>query len=206
MSNYNWLNWAKEIQFIAQAGITYTKDVYDLERFERLREIAAEMVSKHSDLPIEVVLNLFCNESGYQTPKMDCRGVVFNADNQILLVQERDHLWSLPGGWIDVIETVKSNTEKEVKEESGLDVIARRVIALLDYNKNNEPLLAHGICKVFIECEMVGGSFQTNNETINSGYFSLDNMPPLAVNKVTQKQIEMCFNAHNNETWTVIFD
>jgi hypothetical protein len=120
-----WIDWVVELQSIAQAGLHYSKDVFDKERFERIREITAEMMSKQSDLPIEVVKDLFCNESGYQTPKMDTRAAIFQ-DDKILLVREKDK-WSLPGGWIDVNQSVKSNTAKEVKEEAGLDVIPVRL-------------------------------------------------------------------------------
>ena len=62
-----WLNWAAELQSLAQAGLEYSRDPYDLERFERIRGIAAEMVSHMSDVPVEKVRELFCDESGYQT-------------------------------------------------------------------------------------------------------------------------------------------
>ncbi len=128
---YRWLEWAKELQFIAQAGLTYTKDPFDKERFERVREIAAEIMSLQGRLPLAQVKDLFCNETGFQTPKLDTRAAIFK-DDKILLVEENDGTWSMPGGWVDVMETVKSNTVKEVKEEAGLDVEAVRVIALHD--------------------------------------------------------------------------
>ena len=123
---HQWLEWAKELQFIAQAGLTYTKDPFDKERFERVREIAAEIISLQGRLPLAQVKDLFCNETGFQTPKLDTRAAIFK-DDKILLVEENDGTWSLPGGWVDVMETVKSNTVKEVKEEAGLDVEAVRV-------------------------------------------------------------------------------
>mgnify|MGYP002748527040 CR=1 FL=1 len=111
-----WLEWAKELQFIAQAGLTYSKDAFDIERFERIREISAEIVSRQTGLPLEKVKDLFCNEEGFQTPKLDTRAAIFKA-NRILLVKEKNGTWSLPGGWVDVNQTIKSNTIKEVKEE-----------------------------------------------------------------------------------------
>ena len=128
---HRWLEWAKELQFIAQAGLTYTKDPFDKERFERVREIAAEIISLQGMLPLAQVKDLFCGETGFQTPKLDTRAAIFK-DDKILLVEENDGTWSMPGGWVDVMETVKSNTVKEVKEEAGLDVEAVRVIALHD--------------------------------------------------------------------------
>lgn len=112
------------------------KDVYDMERFEEIRQIAAEMLVEPSGQPLEVVKDLFCNETGYQTPKLDTRAAIFQED-KILLVQENDGLWSLPGGWCDVDQSVKDNVVKEVKEEAGLDVEAQRVVAILDKHKNN---------------------------------------------------------------------
>lgn len=202
---YQWLEWAKELQFIAQAGLTYTRDPFDEERFARIREIAAEMMSVQSGLPLEQVKDLFCNETGFQTPKLDTRAAIFK-DNKILLVKENNGTWSMPGGWVDVLETVKSNTVKEVKEEAGLDVDAVRVIALHDRNLHNQPPYAYNVCKVFVLCEVKGGNFQANIETVGSGYFGLDELPPLAEEKNSYQQIEMCFTAYSDKNWQVIFD
>ena len=202
---YQWLEWVKELQFIAQAGLTYTRDPFDEERFARIREIAAEMMSVQSGLPLEQVKDLFCNETGFQTPKLDTRAAIFK-DNKILLVKENNGTWSMPGGWVDVLETVKSNTVKEVKEEAGLDVDAVRVIALHDRNLHNQPPYAYNVCKVFVLCEVKGGNFQANIETVGSGYFGLDELPPLAEEKNSYQQIEMCFTAYSDKNWQVVFD
>lgn len=200
-----WLKWAIEIQSIAQIGLTYTKDEYDKERYEQLRNIASEMLSYKTDIPVDKVKNLFCNEEGYQTPKLDTRAAIFK-DDKILLVHEKNGFWSLPGGWVDVLESIESNTIKEVKEEAGLDVVAKKVIAIQDRNKHNTPIYPYGVCKVFVECEVMGGEFVENIETVEIGYFSLDNLPKLAEEKCTPKQVEMCFEAKNNKNWQVYFD
>lgn len=120
-----WLKRAMEIQALAQAGLAYSTDVYDRERFKRLRKIAAQMMAAKSGLDLVVVNDLFCNESGYQTPKIDTRAAIFKED-RILLVHENNGTWALPGGWCDVLESVRSNTEKEVREETGLEVKAEK--------------------------------------------------------------------------------
>ena len=129
--------------------MTYSKDVFDIERFERIREIAAEMLSLQSEIPIEKVKNLFCNETGFQTPKLDTRAAIFK-DDKILLVKEKNGTWSLPGGWVDINQSIKTNTEKEVKEEAGLNVKAIRIIAIQDRNLHNIPPYAYNVCKVFV--------------------------------------------------------
>lgn len=200
-----WLKWAMEIQSLAQAGLAYTESVYDIERYKRLREISAEILSKKTDIPLEKVKNIFCNETGYQTPKIDTRAVIFKND-KILLTHENDGTWSLPGGWCDVLESVKSNTIKEVKEETGLDVITKNIIAIQDRNKHNKPVYAYSICKIFVLCDLVGGEFIKNIETTEIGYFSLDNLPLLAEEKNNKEQIKMCFDAHKTNNWQVQFD
>lgn len=202
----NWLKWAIEIQALAQNGLTYTKDVYDKERFERLREISAEMLAEKTDIPVDKVKDLFCNEKGYQTPKLDTRAAIFK-DGKILLVHENNGTWALPGGWVDVLESVGSNTIKEVKEETGLDVRNQKIIAIQDRNKHNTPSYAYGICKVFILCELLGGEFKENTETTEIKYFSLDEVPQnLANEKTSMEQIEMCFRAFNDSNWQTEFD
>ena len=200
-----WFSWAQELQFLAQAGLAYTTNVFDKERFERIREISAEMLSYETDIPKEKVTDLFCSEKGFQTPKLDTRAAIFK-DNKILLVRESNGKWSLPGGWVDVTESIASNTVKEVFEEAGLNAKAIRLIALLDRKKHNLPIYIHNITKAFVLCEALGGSFTENTETTASGYFALDELPELAEEKNNYEQIKMCFDAKDDENWQVIFD
>ena len=195
---------AMELQAIAQNGLTYTKDPFDRERFERIREISAEMMSMKTGFPIEKVKSLFCAGMGYQTPKLDTRAAVFE-QGRILLVEERGR-WELPGGWMDFDQTVASNTVKEVKEEAGLDVEPVRIIAIQDRNRHNIPKLACGICKVFVLCARKGGAFRANIETTASGFFALDGLPKLDEDKTTYEQVKMCFAAAGEENWETEFD
>lgn len=204
--NPSWLQWAVELQSLAQAGLTYGRDSYDKERYTRLREIAAEILASHTELPIERVRAIFCNESGYQTPKLDTRAAIFQ-DGKILLVEERNGTWSLPGGWCDVNCSVSENTVKEVREEAGLEVKAVRMIAVQDYAKHNVPVSIYGICKTFILCDLIGGAFRENIETLSSAWFSEDALPTLAQEKNTEAQIRMCFDAlRAGERWQTLFD
>ncbi|MCI8687649.1 MAG: NUDIX hydrolase [Lawsonibacter sp.] len=200
-----WLEWAVELQALAQAGLYYGHDKYDFERYERIREIAAEMLACQTDLPMEKIKDLFCSETGYQTPKLDTRAAIFQGE-KILLVQENDLRWSLPGGWVDVDISVGENAVKEVREEAGLEVTADLVIAVQDRNRHNRPLSAYGICKIFVLCSVLGGSFQPNLETVDSEYFSLDSLPELSTEKVTEEQIKMCFDAYHADHWTTLID
>lgn len=201
-----WLKWAIEIQSLAQNGLEYTTNMYDRERYERLREISAEIIAEKSNLNLDKVKDLFCNEKGYETPKIDTRAAIFK-DGKILLVHENNDTWSLPGGWCDVLETIKTNTEKEVLEEAGLVVTAKNIIAIQDRNKHNYPVYAYGVLKVFVLCDIVSGSFTENIETTESKYFSLEEIPEnLAKEKVTIDQIKICFEAANDENWKVQFD
>lgn len=199
------LKWAIELQSLAQAGLYYGKDIYDIERFQRIREIASEMVAEKSGLSLEKVNDLFCCETGYQTPKLDTRAAIFQED-KILLVQERNGKWSLPGGWVDAACSIKENTIKEVWEEAGLEVSADRIIAIEDRDKHNKPEYIYKVCKVFVLCTVKGGEFKKNIETLQSGYFSLDELPELSEDKNSREQIEMCFEAYKNPDWKVFFD
>ena len=201
----NWLRWAVELQSLAQAGLAYGKDVYDLERYTRIREIAAEMLVEPSGLPLERVKDLFCRETGYQTPKLDSRAAIFQ-DGKVLLVQENDGRWSLPGGWVEVDLSVGENTVKEAKEEAGVDVVPERLIAVQDRARHNQPLYAYGVCKIFVLCKLLGGRFEKNFETLQSRWFGEDELPALAEEKNTAQQIRMCFQASRDPNWKVQFE
>lgn len=163
------------------------------------------MISDISDVPLEKVKNLFCNETGYQTPKIDTRAAIFK-DGKFSSCTKT----TAPGhcrGWCDVLESVKSNTVKEVKGETGLDAEAVRLIAVQDRNKHNVPIYAYGVCKVFVLCRVTGGSFCENSETTEIAYFAPDEIPQNpAVEKTSREQIEMCFEADKDEIWQTMFD
>lgn len=205
MKNKKWLDWAIELQSLAQAGLTYCKDPFDRERYERIREITAELLSDKTDVSVEKVKDLFCNETGYQTPKIDTRAAIFR-DGKILLVRENNGKWSLPGGWCDVNVSVGENAVKEVSEEAGLDVTADRIIAVLDRAKHNLPVYPYGVCKIFVRCSVIGGSFKENTETTGFDWFDEENIPELAEEKNNAEQIKMCFEAYRDPQLPVIFD
>ena len=200
-----WINWAVELQSLAQAGLFYGKDIFDKERYTRIREIAAEMLAHMSQIPVETVTGLFCNEVGYQTPKIDTRAAIFR-DGKILLVKEKDGRWSLPGGWCDVNVSVGENACKEVKEEAGLDVVPEKVIAVQDRAKHNLPRYAYGVCKIFVQCRLIGGAFTENSETTEAKYFALEELPELAGEKNTAEQVRLCFEAYRDENWKTLLD
>ena len=199
------IDWAKRLQSLAQAGLTYGKDNFDLERYQEIRDISAEMMAEKSGLPIEKVKELFCNEVGYQTPKLATRAAIFK-DDKILLVQENDGTWSIPGGWCEVNLSVKGNVIKEIKEEAGIDITVERLIAIHDSNKHYKGMYPYGITTVFFLCKPTGGSFTENDETIASGYFALDNLPELSEDKGSKEQVEMCFKAYHNPNWQAEFE
>lgn len=201
-----WTEFAIRIQSLAQAGLAYCKNEYDMERYEELRRIAAEMIACETDLPIEKVRGFFCNETGYQTPKIDTRAAIFK-DGKILLVHENNGTWSLPGGWCDVDQSVASNTIKEVKEETGLDAAAEKLIAVQDWRKHNRCNLPYGVIKIFVLCNVLGGSFEDNIETTEIKYFGKKELPEnLAVEKTTEEQIRLCFEAYESEHWESVLE
>lgn len=179
-----WLIWATKIQSIAMAGLTYSKDKYDIERFEQLKDLSAEIVSEYADAKFEKVKDLLRCETGYLTPKVDVRAAIIK-DNKILLVKESlDGLWSLPGGWADIKLSVSENVIKVAKEEAGADIIPKRIIAILDRNRHNKPISMASIYKIFVLCEYVDCNFKNNTEIEACGFFELDKLPALSTGRI----------------------
>ena len=93
----------KRLRTIAQIGLVYSTDEYNIERYTELLEISNSLTSVVSDVDLAELSGCFRVESDYVTPKVDIRAVIFNDRDEILLVKERaDGKWSLPGGWADV--------------------------------------------------------------------------------------------------------
>ena len=199
------IEWARELQSLAQAGLFYVKDIYDEERYQRIRDISAEMMAERTGLPLEKVKELFCADTGYQTPKIDTRAAIIE-NGKILLVRERSGRWSMPGGWCEYNMSPPENAAKEALEEAGLDIEIDRLIAVQDRDKHNKPPYVHKLIKLFFLAHTTGGSFVPNIETSESRYFAIDELPPLAEEKCNEEQVKMCLEAYQNKDWIVQFD
>jgi ADP-ribose pyrophosphatase YjhB (NUDIX family) len=191
----SWLRWARGLQAIAQNGLTYATDVYDQERYQAVREVAAEMMAARAGTDTESVLDLFAKETGYATPKVDVRGAVFR-DEGILLVREAsDGRWSLPGGWADVNDSPSENIVREIAEESGFETRVRKLAAVLDRGRHpHVPIGPHHVYKMFFICEIVGGAPKPNHEIHDVGFFGADDLPELSLDRVLPAQIDRMFD------------
>jgi ADP-ribose pyrophosphatase YjhB (NUDIX family) len=199
MTSIDWLNIAKRIQAIAQAGLTYAESGYDQERYAELQAISLQILQNLTDEPISKLRELFTNEIGYQTPKVDVRSVVFKA-GKILMVREKiDGCWSLPGGWADVGYTPKEVAIKETWEETGLIVEAERLLAVLDKKQHPHPPALFYTYKIFILCRITGGALtQGLVETSEVGFFDEQHLPELSRERITSSQIRLMFNLVRN--------
>lgn len=203
----NLLDIAHELQALSSGGLQYTKDHFDADRFRRVRTLAAELVSGAADLPLPDVKHLFEANDGYQTPKSDTRAVIFNERDEVLLIHDYDGKWALPGGWCDYNQTVASNVVKEAKEEAGLDVLPHRLIAVHDHRRRNNPDSFFHVFRFFVLCDVLGGTFQPNDETTESRYFPLSALPEnLNLHKNTPEQLRLCLEAKHAEHWETQYD
>jgi len=201
-----WLTWAKKLQAIAQAGLTYSKDPFDLERFEMIREISVEILAKYTNIRTTKIKDLFANETGYATPKVDIRAVVFK-EGKILMVREKnDGFWSLPGGWADIGLSPSEVAVKEVKEESGFDVRAKKLIAVFDKKCHPHPPSPYHVYKLFLLCEIIGGKAEEGMETDAVLFFGENELPPLSIARNTKSQIHIAFKHLHNPYEPVYFD
>ncbi len=184
-----WIQWAREIQALAQTGLTFAPNHYEIERNKRLMEIAAEILSEHTDLEYESVNKILMEQPGYATPKVDVRAAVIK-ENKILLVKEiTDGRWSMPGGWADVGDYPAEAAEREAFEESGFVVKAKKLIGVFDANRNGRPMeFFHAVKLVFL-CEITGGEAKTSNETSDVDFFEFNKLPELSENRTNMKHI-----------------
>ena len=168
------IQYIMEVQSIAQSGLFYVKDVYDRERFERLRDISAEMMAIKTELPLETVKTLFCSDYGYQTPKVDTRAAIFQ-NGKILLVHEKNGTWSMPGGWCEFDMSPVENTIKEAKEEAGAEITD---LELLSYPSPTSSGLSDEINSVVL------------GRIVSLGENCLEEFEDISVSLVPAKQVK----------------
>jgi ADP-ribose pyrophosphatase YjhB (NUDIX family) len=193
-----WMEWTQRLAAIAQSGLMYARDPFDIERYEALRELAADVVAEHTGRAPADVNEYFAQEAGYATPKIDVRGVVFR-DGDLLMVRERsDGCWTLPGGWADVLDSPSTAIEREIREESGFEARATKILAVFDRNRHPHPPQAFHVWKIFIRCEITGGAPRDSIETDGVAFYRRDALPALSTTRVTADQLALMF-AHDDD-------
>jgi ADP-ribose pyrophosphatase YjhB (NUDIX family) len=203
----NWLDWAREIQAIAQTGLTYSRIDYDIQRYRRLEEIAAEIIALHTTLPKQAILDNFRLQPGYATPKIDVRGAVI-LDGKILLVQERsDGGWTMPGGWGDVGEAPSAMVAREVLEESGFSVRVDRLVAVYDANRvPGVRMDFYHAYKLIFLCTLTGGEARPSNETSAVDFFDMEHLPLLSNYRTNREMLAEVFAHYADPTRPAAFD
>lgn len=199
-------NWYRRLRVVAQYGLTYSKDPYDLERFREVLAITEELAARISGDSAAKVSEALRLECGPPSPKLDVRAAVFEGERILLVREASDGLWTLPGGWVDLGDSPSAAAAREVHEESGLLCEPRKLIALLDRNKHpHGPLLYHTY-KLFFLCERVGGELSTSLETTAADFFPLESLPPLSITRVLPEQITMAFRHRADPSLPTEFD
>jgi ADP-ribose pyrophosphatase YjhB (NUDIX family) len=188
-----WLLRARKLQALAQSGLLYSTNPFEIDRYRQIHDIACEIMASLSGQDLDSVKAIFSGEKGYATPKVDVRGFVFRGgagEEAVLLVKEKaDGLWSLPGGWADVNDSPSEAVVREIGEESGYRARAVKLLALYDRNRHGHTPHPFHIYKLFFLCELAGGSPAGSSETEDVGFFELDRLPPLSTGRVTEAQI-----------------
>jgi ADP-ribose pyrophosphatase YjhB (NUDIX family) len=198
--------WAREIQALSQTGNYYSENDFDRHRYQRLSEIAADMISENSNLAYPELVDIFIHQHGYATPRVDVRGAVF-WEGKILLVRERrDGGWTMPGGWADVGDVPSEAAEREVFEEAGFEVDAVKVIGVYDANRS-EPLEIFHAFKIVFLCKILSGEAQTSSETSEVRFFSRDEIPVnFSGERTRQRHIDDAFAAYADPQRLTVFD
>jgi len=200
-----WLAWAREIFSLSQAGLTYSVNEFDLQRYHRLQEITAEMLASQSELEATAILKSFSMQSGYATPKVDVRGAVIR-DGQILLVRERaDGRWAMPGGWGDIGDAPAAMVAREVREESGFLVNVDKLLAVFDANRIQPCEFYHAYKLVFM-CSITGGEATPSIETLDVNFFGMDALPPLSETRTNRRILEEVFAHYQDASRPTFFE
>ncbi len=204
----NTIKIARELQALAQTGLHFSTDPYDRERYERLRVIAAEMLSAQSDVTPDDLLNWSRAEFGYATPKVDVRAFILQRGKLLLIREDADQgRWTLPGGWADVNESPSKSVAREVLEESGYEVEPISLLAVFDRERQgHDPPFPYHVYKLFFHCRIVGGAPRKTQESSESGLFDRSDIPELSVSRVLPKQIELFFDRVADRDTHTLYD
>ncbi|MCI1190074.1 NUDIX hydrolase [Hymenobacter sp. DH14] len=208
---FDFLSIAQRLQAIAQAGLAYEPNSYDLERYEEVHRLSLRLMALLTGEPVARLNALFANETSYPTPKVDVRAVLFRGSDELLMVQEKSdgNRWTLPGGWADVGYTPFEVAVKETWEETGLKTQPVRLLALLDKKRHAHPPQPWYVYKAFVLCQATGGTLQAETaETAQARWVHRSELSalPLSNDRVTLAQLETMFQFATNPDLPTICD
>lgn len=201
------IEYARKVQAIAQIGLEYATDTYDRERYEELRLLAASLMAEHSQIPGQKWVELFRNEAGYATPKVDVRGAVFRNGEVLLSREASDGCWSLPGGWADVNDAPSQAVVRELREETGYEVRCSRLVAVLDRDLHyHEAQSPYHIYKLMFLCEIAADAKDLCHDILEMAFFPVEALPPLSMHRTLPMHIELMYRHHLDPTLPAVFD
>ena len=193
-------DFAKAIQrmlAITDTGLTYSKDPYDRERYEDLRQILWSVLQDQTELDQEELTAILKPTGSYATPLMDVRAWIVQ-DQKICLVRgQGEDTWALPGGFGEVGYSPKENIRKEVQEETGFSAEVGSLLAVFDTNRFQ--LQNKQYAKFVFDCQLLDGHFQGNQEIAELEFFDIKNLPPLSEKRITQEQMEILWQVYQGE-------
>ena len=185
----------RRLRAIAESGLYYGRDEYDRARYTELGSISQELIALLAGEEPQQVRDILPVRQVPATPALDARAFVVHEGKVLLVKEAADLKWSLPGGWVEVNESLRESVEREVWEESGLRCTARQVLAVWDRDRHGHTPLAVHCYKLVVHCEVLDiGTFSSNSETLAAGFFAVDDLPELSLGRVTRAQIETAFS------------
>lgn len=195
------------LKAVADTGLLYAKNEYDIERYKEIEEISLRLLSQVSGHTMEALqLNLPLSKD-YPTAKVDIRCLILSADTKVLLVRESiDGKWSLPGGWADVGFTPKETAIKECKEETGLDVDVKALLAVFDKKMHPHPYEPFYVYKMVFHCEAVSSVIEKGWDVLEVQYFDMKELPDLSENRILKSQIRLAVQKVIAQDFKTYFD
>ncbi|HEY2576908.1 MAG TPA: NUDIX hydrolase N-terminal domain-containing protein [Streptosporangiaceae bacterium] len=200
---------AIKLAALGQSGLTFGEDDYDLDRYRQVAQLAAQLLAALSDRPSGELAIELGRDSGYATPKIDVRGVIFDEQERVLLMREKiDGLWSLPGGWADAGDSPSAAVTREILEESGYHSSVIKLIACWDRDlQGHLPKLPVHVYKLFFLCRRDGAvQPPAALETLDVGWFAIGELPPLSLGRVNLREIERALAHHRDPSLPTEFD
>lgn len=203
-----WLSLAKRLQSVASTGLHYSQEEFDRERYSEVAAIADRMLSLLGDVPVSRIHDLISDfAQGYATPKVDVRGAIIEGDKVLLVREVCDGLWTLPGGFADVGLSPGENIIKEIWEEATLKVTVNAVYGIRHKAKHDYNPDVRDFYKIFFLCGNLGESQpKPGPEVSEVGFFGLNDLPPLSIDRVLEKDIVAAFAFKNDPRPIALFD
>ena len=169
-----------KLRAISTMGLYYAKTEYDKERYQQILSVAFDLLANLEDRPFEAIKREFLEDNWlHMSPATGAEAVIVHEEKIMLIKRSDNGLWAVPGGLVEVGETLAEAAQRELWEETGIHGHVTKLLGIFDSRLWHSKTKAHLFHAIFL-AETTDLMPRTSIEATEIDLFGENDLPELS--------------------------